>query len=61
MKTYGLIGKSLSHSFSKNFFESKFERENIKDVRYLNFELADIEDLPNLIDKNPDLVGLNRS
>lgn len=59
MKTYGLIGKSLSHSFSKDFFESKFERENINDVRYLNFELEEIEDLPKLIKNNPDLVGLN--
>lgn len=59
MKTYGLIGKSLSHSFSKDFFESKFKRENLQNVRYLNFELAEIEDLPNLIEKHPDLVGLN--
>lgn len=59
MKTYGLIGKNLSHSFSKDFFETKFEKEGIKDVRYLNFELNEIADLPNLITDHPEIVGLN--
>ena len=39
MKKYGLIGKKLNHSFSKSFFEKKFEKENINAV-YDNYELS---------------------
>ena len=58
MAKYGLIGKSLGHSFSKTFFTYKFEKENRKDS-YHNFELGAIEEFPKLITKNPDLKGLN--
>jgi shikimate dehydrogenase len=30
----GLIGKSLSHSFSRNYFSSKFQKESITDFSY---------------------------
>lgn len=59
MKTYGLIGKELSHSFSKNYFTDKFSKENRTDVEYKNFELDDISDLKELLKKNPDIKGLN--
>lgn len=52
-KRYGLIGKSLGHSFSKQFFSEKFARETI-DASYENFELERIEDFCTL-----DLDGLN--
>lgn len=48
MKTYGLIGKKLDHSFSKQYFTTKFKEENIES-QYLNFELASIEDLDEMI------------
>ncbi|MCE2963426.1 MAG: shikimate dehydrogenase family protein [Chitinophagales bacterium] len=41
-----LIGKSLSHSFSKSYFTSKFQRENIE-ASYDNFEFNSEEDLIN--------------
>ena len=28
---FGLIGKNLSHSFSKKYFEEKFKKENLYD------------------------------
>lgn len=59
MRQLGLIGKSLSHSFSKNYFEEKFHREQISDVSYSLFELADIEHLTDFIRQHPDLVGFN--
>ena len=59
MKIYGLVGKSLTHSFSKDFFEQKFQKEQINDVCYLNFELDDIEQLPDLIKSEPNIHGLN--
>jgi shikimate dehydrogenase len=56
MTTYGLIGRSLSHSFSKDFFENFFRDEQI-DARYENFELADIDEISELFQS--DLGGLN--
>lgn len=58
MKTYGLIGKSLSHSFSPSYFADKFKTENIVDTTYKAFELAEINELPQLL-KLPNLQGLN--
>ena len=58
MKTYGLIGKNLSHSFSQKYFQQKFFKEGVKDCQYLNFELNDISTLRKLVQKN-DIKGLN--
>ena len=59
MRIFGLIGKSLTHSYSKSFFEEKFVRENITDCCYRLFELPYIEQLPSLIDSEPTLCGFN--
>lgn len=59
MRQLGLIGKSLSHSFSKIYFEEKFRREQISDVSYSLLELADIESITVFIRQHPDLVGFN--
>lgn len=58
-KIYGLIGKKLNHSFSSAYFANKFEKEGIKDAEYLNFPLAEIADIKDLIKANPNLKGLN--
>lgn len=59
MRRFGLIGKTLKHSFSKNYFERKFADEGITNCRYDNFELNSINDLPRLLLSNPDIEGLN--
>ena len=59
MKWYGLLGKTLKHSFSKAYFSKKFSSEHIDDCRYDNFELAAISELPGLLKGNPDICGLN--
>jgi shikimate dehydrogenase len=59
MRKFGLIGRTLTHSFSKNFFEKKFAAEGISDCTYDNFELKEIQEFPDLIEKNPGLRGLN--
>lgn len=59
MQIYGLIGRTLSHSFSKNYFTDKFLKEEIKDCEYKLFELEDIKEIKNLINKQPELSGLN--
>lgn len=58
MQKYGLIGYPLKHSFSIGFFNEKFKSEGI-DAEYLNFEIPTIEKLPEIIAKNPDLIGFN--
>lgn len=58
MDKYGLIGYPLGHSFSKNYFNEKFADEGI-DAEYVNFEIPSIDDLPEVIDSNPNLKGFN--
>lgn len=59
MKIYGLIGKSLEHSFSPNFFAEKFKKEGIKDSVYRSFPLERIEDFNQLLQTEKNLAGLN--
>jgi shikimate dehydrogenase len=58
MKTYGLIGYPLEHSFSQKYFTDKFEKEKLN-ARYLNFPIASISDFPELFKHHPYLAGLN--
>ncbi len=59
MKLYGLIGKPLTHSFSKIYFQHKFEREFLNDVDFKLFNLDTIEDLNKLLHSEPDLIGFS--
>jgi shikimate dehydrogenase len=59
MKEFGLIGKSLSHSFSQTYFSQKFATLGLDDHQYELFELPSITALPDLLAKHPDLRGLN--
>ena len=55
MSNYGLIGKRLDYSFSKAYFENKFQKENIE-ASYENLELPDLSDLRERV---KDLDGFN--
>ena len=56
----GLIGKTLEHSFSKYYFENKFQALGLDNSHsYKNFELHSIAEFPDLIQANPTLSGLN--
>ncbi len=57
-RLYGLIGYPRGHSFSQDYFNRKFEAENI-DARYINFEIPEIADLKLILDHNRNLNGLN--
>lgn len=60
MKRFGLIGKTLKHSFSGSYFADKFKKEGISDSRYDLFELSDISEFPALIDSHKtEIKGLN--
>lgn len=58
-RLFGLIGYPLGHSFSKKFFSDKFEKEGIDDCRYELYAIPTIQLLPQLIEQNPKLEGLN--
>lgn len=59
MRTFGLIGYPLSHSFSKKYFTEKFAREGIQDAVYELFPLETIQAFPGLMAEHPGLCGLN--
>ena len=58
MDKYGLIGFPLGHSFSISYFNEKFENEHIN-AQYINFEIPSIDGLTEILDRNPELRGLN--
>lgn len=58
-KLFGLIGKNISYSFSKKYFTEKFEKEQLTDCAYENFDLTAISQFPKVIRENPTLCGLN--
>ncbi len=58
-KLLGLIGFPLTHSFSEKYFAEKFRQENIEGYEYRNFELKTIDSLPKLLQKQPNIIGLN--
>lgn len=59
MKQFGLIGRSLGHSFSQTFFREKFRNEGKKDYDYQLFEIPNIQTFPEIIKLFPKLAGLN--
>ncbi len=58
-KEYGIIGKSLVHSFSQQYFQTKFEKEHVKEASYQLFPLQSLNEFRALIDNNKTLFGLN--
>ena len=60
MRRFGLIGRTLGHSFSARYFADKFQREGLADThRYDLFELPEIECVKELITTTEGLVGFN--
>lgn len=59
LQLLGLIGKPLSHSFSKSYFTEKFRKLGIKDFAYELFELGSIDEFTTFIKQTPGLAGLN--
>jgi len=42
---YGLIGKNISYSFSRQYFTEKFKKLELEDREYVNFDLQSIDEL----------------
>lgn len=58
-KKFGLIGGTLSHSFSKAYFDEKFFRDGLRDYHYDLYPLKSAGELKSLLAENPELCGLN--
>jgi len=58
-KVFGLIGATVSHSFSKSYFDEKFFREGLRDYHYELFPLKSISDIEPLLKDTKGLTGLN--
>ena len=56
-KLFGLLGKGIGYSFSRNYFSKKFETENLKH-QYVNFDLTDLSNFGELLMKK-DISGIN--
>lgn len=58
-KTFGLLGKNISYSFSRGYFTDKFQELNLKNYTYVNFDIQKIEDFPAIIKEVENLKGMN--
>jgi shikimate dehydrogenase len=58
-KRFGLIGSTVSHSFSKAYFDEKFFQEGLRDYHYDLYPLPTVDALPALLSEVPELAGLN--
>ncbi|WEK69465.1 MAG: shikimate dehydrogenase [Candidatus Chryseobacterium colombiense] len=54
----GLIGRNISYSFSKKFFEDKFQKLMLKDFSYSIFDLNEIHEVEQLFSTSG-LLGFN--
>ncbi len=59
MRTYGLIGYPLTHSFSQQYFTKKFIDLGINDAEYFTFSIPTINDLSEIIESHSKLCGFN--
>ncbi|WP_211224619.1 shikimate dehydrogenase family protein [Salinimicrobium xinjiangense] len=58
MRRFGLIGRNISYSFSRKYFSEKFAAEGIA-ATYENFDLQEITEFPEVLQKHENLKGLN--
>ncbi|MFS4469390.1 shikimate dehydrogenase family protein [Maribacter sp. 2210JD10-5] len=56
---FGLLGKNISYSFSRGYFNEKFKALKLEDHRYENFDIESIEKFNTIVENTPNLKGLN--
>lgn len=59
MRKFGLIGYPLTHSFSKKYFSTKFEKESIWNCQFELYEIPEIGDFEKVLAENPELEGMS--
>jgi len=58
-KRFGLLGKNIEYSFSRNYFSTKFSNQNLDNCSYVNFDLPFLEGFEEILNNEPHLCGLN--
>lgn len=59
-KRFGLLGKNIAYSFSRNYFTQKFKTLNLKNCEYVNFDIPTIDDFSIVLKENKHtLSGMN--
>ncbi len=59
-KLFGLVGKNIEYSFSRGYFSEKFNKMNLQNASYVNFDLQSIEEFPAILETYKDtLLGMN--
>ncbi len=58
-KVFGLIGQSLSHSFSKEYFTKKFTALHLSEYVYELWELRDLQNIRGFIESKENVAGFN--
>ena len=43
-KQFGLVGRNISYSFSKNYFTERFQKEEAQECTYENFDIQNIDE-----------------
>lgn len=57
---FGIIGKDISYSFSRNYFQEKFKKLGLNTYQYFNFDIPEIEEFPFLLyHREDEFRGLN--
>ena len=58
-KCFGLLGKKLTHSFSKNYFTALFEKLNLQHYNYELFEFDSIPSFFSFLNQHTEICGFN--
>ncbi len=59
-KLYGLLGKNIEYSFSRNYFSKKFEKLGFTNHKYVNFDLQQITMLKDVLEQHKTVLsGIN--
>ena len=58
MRDFGLIGRNISYSFSKEFFKHKFESQGITGATYSVFDIDNLREIHQIL-QNKNLKGFN--
>ena len=56
-KLFGLLGKDIGYSFSRDYFSNKFRVENLQ-YEYVNFDLENLSTFKSLLSRK-DIYGMN--
>ena len=57
---FALVGRNIAYSFSRGYFSKKFEKLDLQNHQYINFDIESIAELPQKIKENKTtLKGMN--